>query len=74
MSDTATLPDPSPAPMMPSETLMTSSRVVACDGGNGVLGHPRVYLRIPDDARQTVCPYCSRIYVLEPGAGHDSGH
>jgi uncharacterized Zn-finger protein len=54
------------------ETIMVSSRVVACDGGEGPLGHPRVWLHIVDD--QTFCPYCSRIYRLAPGAGDDHGH
>ena len=70
----ATPPAPGPGPMVATETWLTTSRVVACDGGNGVLGHPRVYLRIPDGAMQTFCPYCSRIYLLEPGADHGSGH
>ncbi len=46
--------------------------VVACDGGDGALGHPRVYLRIVD--RQIFCPYCSRLFVLREGAGADHGH
>ncbi len=48
------------------ETLVVTSRVVACDGGVGPLGHPRVWLRIT--GRQTFCPYCSRVYVLDPNA------
>jgi uncharacterized Zn-finger protein len=56
----------------PTEILQADSRVVACDGGGGALGHPRVYLRIED--HQVLCPYCSRLYVLSPGAGHDGGH
>ncbi len=62
------------AALPPTETIPVHDRVVACDGGNGVLGHPRVFLRIPDGARQTLCPYCSRLYVLQAGAGHASGH
>ena len=59
------------------ETVTVQSRVVACDGGDGPLGHPRVWLHIADD--QTFCPYCSRIYRLAPGrltsgAGADHGH
>jgi uncharacterized Zn-finger protein len=56
------------------ETLTVHSRVVACDGGAGALGHPRVWLRIVE--AQTFCPYCSRLYVLSPdaAAGDDSGH
>ena len=54
------------------EIIMVESRVVACDGGTGPLGHPRVWLHIVD--QQTFCPYCSRIYRLKPGAGTDHGH
>jgi uncharacterized Zn-finger protein len=56
----------------PTEIIHVDDRVVACDGGDGPLGHPRVFLRIVD--REVVCPYCSRLYVLNEGAGHDSGH
>ncbi len=67
MSDRAspTLPDI-------DEVIHVNDRVVACDGGGGPLGHPRVFLRIV--AADVVCPYCSRIYVLNEGAGHDTGH
>lgn len=38
---------------------------VACDGGGGPLGHPRVYLHVDHDADDSItCPYCSRSYVL----------
>jgi uncharacterized Zn-finger protein len=53
------------------ETIHVDDRVVACDGGDGPLGHPRVWLRIVNT--QTFCPYCSRVYVLNAGAS-DSGH
>lgn len=56
----------------PTETIHVDERTVACDGGDGGLGHPRVFLRITD--QQVVCPYCSRQYVLNAGAGHDSHH
>jgi uncharacterized Zn-finger protein len=46
--------------------------VVPCDGGNGALGHPRVWLRIV--TQNVMCPYCSRLYVLNDGAGHSSEH
>jgi uncharacterized Zn-finger protein len=46
--------------------------VIACDGGDGALGHPRVWLRIV--AHEIVCPYCSRHYVLNDGVAPDSGH
>ena len=43
-----------------------------CDGGDGALGHPRVFLHI--EGHDVMCPYCSRLYVLNAGAGHGSGH
>lgn len=55
-----------------TETLVVHSRNVACDGGNGPLGHPRVWLHIENE--QTFCPYCSRIFRLAPGAQEDHGH
>ncbi len=72
MSFGSATPD-TPAGMPPGEheTIYVDDRVVACDGGNGALGHPRVWLRIVNT--QTFCPYCSRVYVLNPGAT-DSGH
>ena len=56
----------------PTEIIHATEPVVACDGGDGALGHPRVFLRIED--RSVLCPYCSRLYILKEGAGHASGH
>ncbi len=53
-----------------ADTFLVESRSVACDGGDGPLGHPRVWLRIPE--HDVVCPYCSRHYVLREGAGHEA--
>jgi uncharacterized Zn-finger protein len=66
-----TAPTNAPA-VTPTEIIHVDSRTVACDGGNGALGHPRVFLRIPGE--QVMCPYCSRLYILNPGAEHASGH
>jgi uncharacterized Zn-finger protein len=65
---------PLPTPgVTPEDRIMVESRVVACDGGGGPLGHPGVYLRIVDD--QVTCPYCSRTYALREGAdGGDDHH
>ena len=41
---------------------------VACDGGEGALGHPRVWLNI-GEAGFVECPYCDKRYVLKSGAG-----
>jgi uncharacterized Zn-finger protein len=59
-------------PVKPTEIIHVDSRTVACDGGGGALGHPRVYLRIP--GQEVMCPYCSRLYVLNAGADDASGH
>jgi len=52
------------------ETIVTHKRVVACDGGDGPLGHPRVWLRI--EGKEIECPYCSRLFVLAADA--EDGH
>ncbi len=49
--------------MQPFETILVDSTVVACNGGGGPLGHPRVYLNLSAEGR-IECPYCSRLYVL----------
>lgn len=38
---------------------------VACDGGEGALGHPRVWLQIPPDRGWVVCGYCGKLFVHE---------
>ncbi|MDD2863035.1 MAG: zinc-finger domain-containing protein [Acidiphilium sp.] len=61
------------APLSPTaETFEVHDRVVACDGGGEPLGHPRVFLKIEDEA--IVCPYCSRHYILAAGAPRGAAH
>ncbi|MBU0779733.1 MULTISPECIES: zinc-finger domain-containing protein [Loktanella] len=55
-----------PAP----ETKIVHTRKVACDGGDGGLGHPRVWLAIPEETGFVECGYCDAKYVLE-GDGAD---
>ncbi len=51
------------------ESLQTS-----CDGGDGALGHPTVYLTItPSKADHVDCSYCGKRYKLKAGA-KVSGH
>jgi uncharacterized Zn-finger protein len=38
---------------------------VACDGGEGALGHPRVWLSLAHDTGEAVCGYCDRIYRID---------
>ncbi len=54
-------------PIDPPETIYITTKVVACDGDEGPLGHPRVYLNVGDDGR-VECPYCDRLFILEEGA------
>nr|WP_294564123.1 zinc-finger domain-containing protein [uncultured Rhodopila sp.] len=59
-------------PVKPTEIIQVDSRIAACDGGDDALGHPRVFLSIPN--KRVMCPYCSRLYVLNLGVDHADGH
>ena len=50
-------------PIQPTET---KSTVVKCDGGNGPLGHPVIYLHLGKEG-DVICPYCSKYFVKERG-------
>jgi uncharacterized Zn-finger protein len=49
------------------ETRYVDSRQIACDGDEGALGHPRVYLKM-DQRDYVECGYCDRRYILAGGA------
>ena len=49
------------------ETIVVTRTRVACDGGEGALGHPRVYLEMGEETF-VVCGYCDRRFVLSPEA------
>jgi len=57
---------PHPAP----ETRQVATRRICCDGGEGALGHPRIWLTIPEQG-WIDCPYCDARFVLAEGAGDD---
>ena len=40
------------------ETRVVDQFRIACDGGGGALGHPRVWLQIPKETGWGECPYC----------------
>ena len=44
------------------EEKRVESRTVECSGGS--MGHPLVYLEIPDGENEVVCPYCSCAFKL----------
>ena len=49
--------------MIDDEAILTTDHRVSCNGGDGPLGHPQVWLTLGTDGK-VVCPYCSRRYVL----------
>ena len=59
------------APPAP-EVIVVRSKRVACDGGNGALGHPLVYMEMGDEDF-VECGYCDRRFELAADADHH-GH
>jgi len=56
------------------ETITVDTEKLYCDGGDGPLGHPRVYLVMTKDGFVD-CPYCGRHFVLSVGAqSHAAAH
>ena len=52
--------------MKPFEVIHVERQEVACDGGGGPLGHPRVFLHTdPEKGDQVLCPYCSRLFIYK---------
>ncbi len=50
------------------ETEIVETTRVACDGGEGALGHPRVWLSIPAETGYVECGYCDKRFILK---GHE---
>ncbi|MGG7565878.1 zinc-finger domain-containing protein [Rhodovulum sp. DZ06] len=50
----------------PESETVTKTRV-ACDGGEGALGHPRVWLSIPEAEGFVECGYCDKRFILKGG-------
>jgi len=59
--------------MDPAETIEVETETVACDGGGGALGHPKVYLHMNTEG-EVECPYCDRRFVLKQDARTASAH
>jgi len=57
---------------MPFETIYIDEMVAVCNGGEGPLGHPRVYLNL-EPSGKIECPYCSRLFVNRATAAANSG-
>jgi len=60
-------------PQSQAEIFEVEDAQVACDGGGGPLGHPKVYLNLEKEGH-IECPYCSRRYVLKAGSHAMAGH
>jgi uncharacterized Zn-finger protein len=50
----------------PPETLLVESTRIACDGDQGPLGHPRVWLQMGAEGWAD-CGYCDRRFILRGG-------
>lgn len=48
----------------PPETEKVTATRVACDGGEGALGHPRVWLSIDPKVGYVDCGYCDKRFEL----------
>ncbi|MGR3761003.1 zinc-finger domain-containing protein [Roseobacteraceae bacterium NS-SX3] len=55
------------------ETKIVDSYRVACDGSEGALGHPRVYLQIPEAEGWVECPYCDCKFIHRDHAEKAAG-
>ena len=58
--------------MSAHEVIEVDIKRVACDGGGGVLGHPKIYLEM-GAASEVVCPYCSRRFVFKESTAVNAG-
>lgn len=52
------------------ETKVVDQWRVACDGGEGALGHPRVWLSLPHETGTVECPYCDCRFVHRDFGSH----
>ena len=50
------------ASKLSTNVIVTNKLRVACNGGGGTLGHPKIFLTLGSDGR-VMCPYCSREFV-----------
>lgn len=74
-------PASKPAPPMPEsqrqfmdnpERILVTTPKVACDGGGGALGHPKVWYDMYE-TEHVECKYCDRVFVLKGGAYDKQG-
>lgn len=51
----------------PPEVEEVTTMRICCDGGEGALGHPRVWLSIDPKTGYVDCGYCDKRYILKRG-------
>ena len=56
-------------PIAAPETEIVERVHVACDGDEGALGHPRIYMQIDESVGWVECKYCDKRFVLRGSAG-----
>ncbi len=57
--------------MNATQTQTVTHWKVACDGGEGGGGHPRVWLTIPEDTGVVTCGYCDKRFEIDRAHAHD---
>jgi len=56
------------------DTVLVTTTTVACDGTQDDGGHPRVFIKLDAHTHAATCPYCSRVFQLDPNANTSAGH
>lgn len=49
------------------EVVVVTTPKIACDGGGGALGHPKVWYDM-SESDYVECKYCDRIFALKGGS------
>jgi len=49
------------------EVIVVATKKIACDGGGGALGHPKVWYDMSEEDH-VECKYCDRVFVLKGGS------
>ncbi len=49
------------------ELVVVTMKKVACDGGGGALGHPKVWYDMSEED-YVECKYCDRVFALKGGS------
>lgn len=57
--------------MKAQDTIYVTEKRFYCDGGDGALGHPRVFLTVEKEGKID-CPYCGKHFVLEETSQPDT--